>query len=90
MLFYQDRRATLTNGAGQANQINGNSSSSFQGAFYFPSSSVIFNGTSGMSTACIQMVGRQVSFSGNTAISNTCPSGGPEHTFDATTIRLVA
>lgn len=90
MLFYQDRRATLTNGAGQSNLINGNSSSSFQGAFYFPSTQVTFNGTSGMQTNCVQMVGRQITFSGNTAINNTCPSGGPERTFDATTIRLVA
>ena len=90
MLFYQDRRATLTNGAGQANQINGNSSSTFAGSFYFPSSRVIFNGTSGMTTNCVQLVGRQVSFSGNTTISNVCPSGYPGPEFDATTIRLLA
>jgi Flp pilus assembly protein TadG len=90
MLFYQDRRATLASGAGQSSLINGNSSSSFQGAFYFPSTSVTFNGTSGMQTNCMQLVGRQVTFSGNTSISNSCPSGGPETTYDATTIRLVA
>jgi hypothetical protein len=90
MLFYQDRRATLANGSGQSSLINGNSSSTFQGAFYFPSTSVTFNGTSGMQTNCMQLVGRQVTFSGNTSISNSCPPNGPETTYDATTIRLVA
>lgn len=90
LLFYQDRRAPLTNGNGQANLINGNSSSSYAGAFYFPASQVTMNGTSGMQTDCVQMVGRRITFSGNTAISNSCPSGGPAQAFDATTIRLVA
>jgi hypothetical protein len=38
----------------------------------------------------VQLVGRQVTFSGNTAISNTCPTDYPGPEFDATTIRLVA
>jgi Flp pilus assembly protein TadG len=88
ILMYQDRRAVLPNG-NQANQVNGNSSSSFQGGFYFPSQRLLFNGTSGMTTDCVQMVARQVTFSGNTAISNVCPPGGPQ-AFDATTIGLVA
>ncbi len=90
MLFYQDRRATLASGAGQSSLINGNSSSTFAGSFYFPSTHVTFNGTSGMTTNCVQLVGRQVTFSGNTAISNTCPTDYPGPEFDATTIRLVA
>lgn len=90
LLFYQDRRAHLLNGAGQANLINGNSTSSFAGAFYFPSSEMIFNGTSGMTTNCVQMIARQVQFSGNTNISNVCDVDYPGMEFDATTIRLVA
>jgi len=89
MLFYQDRRATLANGNGQSNLINGNSSSTIQGTMYFPSTSTTFNGTSGLSTNCVQLVGWQVAFTGNTTISNTCPSGGP-HAFDGTMVRLVA
>lgn len=88
ILMYQDRRAPLQSG-NQANQVNGNSSSTYEGAFYFPSQRLLFNGTSGMSTECVQMVARQVTFSGNTSISNTCPSNGAR-AFDATTIRLVA
>ena len=87
LLMYQDRRATLPNG-NQSNQINGNSSSSFQGSFYFPSQRVTFNGTSGMTTDCVQMVGWQVTFSGNTSISNNCPGG--KGGFDGQMVRLVA
>ena len=86
ILMYQDRRATLPSG-NQSNQINGNSSSSFQGAFYFPAQRVTFNGTSGMSTDCVHLVGWQVTFSGNTTISNNCPN--PPSGFDGTLVRLV-
>lgn len=88
ILMYQDRRAPIQSG-NQSNQINGNSSSTYEGAFYFPSQRILFNGTSGMTTACVQVVGRQVAFSGNTSISNVCPVGGAR-AFDATTIKLVA
>jgi len=87
LLMYQDRRAVLPNG-NQSNQINGNSSSTFSGAFYFPSQRVTFNGTSGMTTDCVQMVGWQVTFSGNTNISNNCPNGPGG--FDGQMVRLVA
>jgi hypothetical protein len=86
LIMYQDRRAVLPNG-NQSNQINGNSSSVFQGSFYFPSQRVLFNGTSGMTTDCVQLVGWQVSFSGNTNISNNCPGG--KGGFDGYMVRLV-
>jgi Flp pilus assembly protein TadG len=87
LLFYQDRRATVANGNGQSNLINGNSSSSYAGSMYFPSTAMTFNGTSGMSTACVQLVAWQVAFTGNTNISNVCP-GGPGG-FDGSLVRLV-
>ena len=51
ILFYQDRRAPNVDG----NRINGNSSSSYQGAFYFPGQGMDFNGTAGISAACRAM-----------------------------------
>jgi hypothetical protein len=69
ILFYQDRRAPYSDG----NRINGNSSSLFQGAFYFPSQGMVFNGTTGMQTDCIQLVARRVTFTGNSRITNQCP-----------------
>jgi len=87
LLFYQDRRATAANGNGQSNLINGNSTSSYAGSMYFPSTNVTFNGTSGMSTACVQLVAWQVSFTGNTSISNVCPGG--QGGWDGSMVRLV-
>jgi hypothetical protein len=84
--IYQDRRAENCN---NCNNINGNSNSSFQGAFYFPNQEMIFTGTSGMSTACVQMVARRVTFSGNAAVTNTCPAGSGASSFEGRSVRLV-
>ena len=85
VLMYQDRRAEF----GTTN-INGNSSTSFRGSFYFPNRELVFNGTSGMHTECVQLVARRLGFTGNSAINNVCPSGSGSHAFDAIFIRLVA
>jgi hypothetical protein len=86
VLFYQDPRAPLGNGI----TINGNSSSSIEGSFYFPRAYLTYNGTSGMQTKCMQLVARRLSFSGNTNIQNVCPPGGGPKAFDGTKVRLVA
>ena len=90
ILFYQDRRAQDGNGQTYQNHINGSSTSTYTGAFYFPKQEVFFNGTSGMNTNCVQMVARRVEFSGDTEITNTCPTGWPPPNFDGQMIRLVA
>jgi Flp pilus assembly protein TadG len=86
VLFYQDRRAS--NGA--TNLINGNSSSRLQGAFYFASQTVEFNGTAGMNTNCLQLVAKNVVFTGNSTISNVCPSDSGTPTISGVHIRLVS
>lgn len=83
VLFYQDRRA-LDSGT---NLINGNASSSFEGAFYFPSQAMSFSGTSGMTTDCVKMVSRRVTFIGNSSIVNNCPNYIPKIT--GTSVRLI-
>ena len=90
LIFYQDRRATFDGTANTTNTINGNSDSSFQGAFYFPSQLTKVNGTAGMATACEKLVARRVEYSGHMNISNTCPTdwGGPD--FTGKKVRLVA
>lgn len=70
--------------------INGNSGSAFEGAFYFPKQNLTFNGNSDMVTNCIQLVAHKLTFTGNTKINNTCPTGGGSKAFDATWVRLVA
>ena len=84
---YQDRRAT--NSSSAVNTINGNSSSSYQGAFYFPNQELKFVGTAGISTNCVQMVARRVTFGGTAAISNVCPAGSGASSFEGRSVRLV-
>jgi hypothetical protein len=86
VLFYQDRRAVDSN---QANKINGNSSSAYQGAFYFPKQELEFTGNSGMEIDCIQMVALRLDFSGNSRVRNICPVGSGAQAFIGTAVRLV-
>jgi Flp pilus assembly protein TadG len=85
ILFYQDRRAADSG----TNSVNGNSSSSFQGAIYMAGQEVGFSGTTGMSTNCLQLVARRVVFSGNSTINNSCPAGSGASSFIGTRVRLV-
>lgn len=84
VLFYQDRRA-LDSGS---NKINGNASSVLQGAFYFPGQAMEFSGTSGMTTTCVKMVSKRVTFIGNSNIVNQCDNKGVDKIV-ATLVRLV-
>jgi Flp pilus assembly protein TadG len=86
VLFYQDRDANDSN---QSNKINGNSSSTLQGAVYFPSQEVEFTGTSGMNIKCIQLVARRLDFSGNSTVTNVCPAGSGASSFKGSAVKLV-
>jgi hypothetical protein len=65
--IYQDRRATDCN---NCNKINGNSGSIVQGALYFPSRELEYNGTGTTSAICTMFVAKRLNFSGNSATSN--------------------
>lgn len=65
--IYQDRRATDCN---NCNKINGNSGSIIQGALYFPSRELEYNGTGTTSAICTMFVAKRLNFSGNSATSN--------------------
>jgi Flp pilus assembly protein TadG len=84
VMHYDGRAPTASH------MINGNSNSKFEGAFYFPTQDLTFNGHSGMATNCIQLVALHLTFEGNTKINNSCPSGGGAKAFDAEWVRLVA
>jgi hypothetical protein len=88
ILMYQDRRAN--SGSSQSNQINGNSASTFTGAFYFPTRILDINGTSNLNFTCAQFVARTVNFSGNGSITNTCPGGYGGNGIPGKHVRLVA
>lgn len=85
VLMAQDPRAPL----GGSSQINGNSSSRFEGGFYFPRHDLTFNGNTGMRTECLQLVARRLTFTGNSSVRNVCPANGGAKAFDATFVRLV-
>jgi len=85
--IYRDIRAAASN---QCCTINGNSNSSLSGAFYFPNDTLTFNGTSGMSLSCFQMVALRLSFSGNSTITNTCtPAAGTASAWKLDAVRLI-
>jgi hypothetical protein len=86
VLFHQDRRALDTTN----NIIIGNSFSRIEGAIHLPNQQITFTGTSGMNTDCMQMIGRRVSFTGNSKIINRCPSATGSRAFEGTVVRLVS
>ena len=90
ILIYQDRRAVDGTSNNLQNKLRGSSTSYFEGAFYFPKQELEFTGATGMNSNCLQLVSRRVKFSGNSAISNTCPIGSGASSFDGRRVRLVA
>jgi Flp pilus assembly protein TadG len=89
ILIYQDRRAVDGTDNNHMNKLRGNSSSYFEGGFYFPRQQLEFTGSTGMNTNCLQLVSRRVVFTGNSAISNVCPTGSGAMSFDGKRVRLV-
>ncbi|HEX6604664.1 MAG TPA: pilus assembly protein TadG-related protein [Sphingomicrobium sp.] len=87
LIIYQDRRAI--DSTSTVNKINGNADSTFSGGFYFPSQQVTYNGTAGMTTTCMQLVARRVTYSGNMNIANSCPTNLGYGSFKGKKVRLV-
>lgn len=86
--IYRDSRAAASN---QCCTINGNANSSLEGAFYFPNDTLTFNGTSGMTLSCFQMVALRLAFSGNAAITNTCTDRpGDDDAWSLDSVRLIS
>ena len=84
LLFYQSRTAAVDNTV----KINGNNGSTISGALYFPNGDLTFNGDSGMTANCMQIVVKDVKFTGNSAVSNTC-TGVDYGAFTGKKVRLV-
>ena len=66
--IYQDRRAVDV--SGKPNLINGNSASLIQGALYFPSQQLNYNGTGNTSAVCTKFVALRLDFTGNSGTTN--------------------
>jgi len=85
ILFYQDRQASMS-----TSKVNGNSSSNYSGAFYFPKTAVEYTGTAGLTFDCVRLVVRRVTFLGNSKLRNNCPAGYYGNEFNGSHVRLVA
>jgi Flp pilus assembly protein TadG len=98
VIIYQDRRASNTDASADGEtdaskadtyHINGGSNSWLDGAIYMPKSNVTFNGGSGLDVRCLRLVTRQIKFSGNTTLTNNCPTNDPRRGYTGFVIRLV-
>lgn len=67
ILFYQDRDQPDGD-----NMINGNSDSTFEGVFYFPSQEVTFNGNNASGPGCMLLIARAVRVTGTSSFGNDC------------------
>lgn len=78
ILFYQDPRA-IEDSTGNANKFNGGADLTLDGVVYFPSQGLTFTGGASASPACLQIIGKSVTFVGDSNIgsdSSLCTSYG--------------
>ena len=87
MLLTQSTNATNST---NANVINGNASSSFDGTIYFPNQELKFSGSSGAQTKCAMVVARRVNFEGNANIQNNTTGCVANSKVKGKVIRLIA
>lgn len=83
ILFFGSR----TNAATQ--HINGSAASVMQGAIYMPASNLLFNGNSATTGGCTQVIGRTVTFSGNSSLGSSCENAGTRRIETNETVALV-
>lgn len=90
ILFYQDQNAA-SDSSSNANQFNGGTDLNLDGVIYIPNQAITFNGGAAANPACLQIVARKVTFSGNSDIGNdstACDSLGIEK-INQTRIQIV-
>jgi hypothetical protein len=90
--LYQDPRATDDGKlSSPENKINGNSALSIQGVVYFGNQSLQFVGGGTDNAACLQIVAKRVTFSGNSKIkaASQCGSYGLSAIGGGRRVRLV-
>lgn len=83
VLFFQDPRASEP-----LSEVAGGSTLKLQGIIYMPGGNIRFAGSSGQQADCLFLVGKRVTFTGATSVTNSCPSGYDDD-FAARRIRVV-
>ena len=84
MLFIQKNPASV------GSTISGNASSTFDGTFYFPSTTVDYNGGGASTFQCAMLVGYIVNISGNSSIQNDTTDCNANNKESVERVRLVA
>ena len=83
MLFVQSSAAT------SGSLISGNANSTFDGTFYFPNTTVDYNGGGTSTFKCAMIVGYVINLSGNSSIQNNTTGCNANTTQAVTRVRLV-
>jgi hypothetical protein len=84
LLFFGDRTQPDA-----VNKINGNATTSFQGAIYFPSQYVQFLGNFGGNHACLQVIADRIDYTGNATFNSNCAGTGVKQIITVGNIKLV-
>jgi len=84
MLFIQNPSATA------GSLISGNAATTFDGTFYFPSTTVDYNGGGASTFQCAMIVGYIVNISGNSSIQNNTTGCYADTKQAVERVRLVA
>lgn len=71
LLFFGNRTQ-----ASALNRVNGNSSTILQGAIYFPSQELDFQGNFSGDYACLQVIGDKITYTGSATFHNNCVGTG--------------
>ena len=76
LVIYGDRD---TQTPGTVHKINGNAGATFNGALYFPTERLVFNGGADLLSDCTQIVADTIEFTGTSAMTNTsCEARGAQ------------
>lgn len=70
-------------------KMNGNASSIAQGAFYFPSQKLTFQGNFASNQDCLQIIADQVEYTGSAVFQNNCAGKGVKDLTTVGNIKLV-
>ena len=84
ILFFVSRTNSAT-----SHQMNGDSNSSFEGLTYVPNAAIDYNGGSGLSGACTQVIGNTVTFTGNNDFQSDCTDFPFKDIVIATLVQLI-
>lgn len=73
MLIYQDPETNEETNS-TTGRLNGNADTILNGTIYVPLGNIDFQGTASVTSQCLTVAGRTVTFTGNTTMANFCPA----------------